>query len=56
LTNSGAKSVWTIEPFSHSIWVTTERGTQLFHNTTIESEGIKVDFQKIFDVDVSLSA
>lgn len=56
LTNSGAKTVWTVEPFSHSIWVTTEGGTQLFHNTTIESNGIKVDFQKIFDVDISLSA
>lgn len=56
LTSSGAKTVWTIEPFSHSIWVTTEGGTRLFHNTTIESDGIKVDFQKIFDVDISLSA
>jgi len=56
LTNSGAKTVWTIEPFSHSIWVTTEKETRLFHNTIIESEGIKVDFQKIFGSDVSLPA
>lgn len=56
LSNSGAKAVWTIEPFSHSIWVTTENGTQLFHNTTVESEEIKVDFQKIFGMDISLSS
>ncbi len=56
LANSGAKAVWTVEPFSHSIWVTTEKETQLFHNTRIESEGIAVDFQKIFGGDISLSA
>ena len=56
LIQSGAKSVWTVEPFSYSIWVTNEIGTKLFHNTTIESEGITVDFQKIFGGDLSLSA
>jgi Uma2 family endonuclease len=56
LTESGTNTVWTIEPFSHSIWVTTTEGTKLFHNTVIESEGISVDFQKIFGSDISLSA
>lgn len=56
LVNSGVKNVWTVEPFSYSIWVTNEKGTKLFHNTTIESEGITVDFQKIFGADISLSA
>ncbi|MEP6900285.1 MAG: Uma2 family endonuclease [Actinomycetota bacterium] len=56
LIEAGAKTVWTVEPFSHSIWVTNEEGTKLFHNTTIESEGITVDFQKIFGSDISLSA
>lgn len=56
LVQSGAKAVWTIEPFSYSIWVTTEKETRLFHNTIVESEGIKVDFQKIFGSDISLSA
>ncbi len=56
LVNSGVKNVWTIEPFSHSIWVTNEKEIKLFHNTTIESEGITVDFQKIFGADISLSA
>jgi Uma2 family endonuclease len=56
LNNSGIKTVWTIEPFSHSIWVTNERETKLFHNAKIESEGITVDFQKIFGGDLSLPA
>lgn len=56
LVQAGAKSVWTVEPFSFSIWVTNISGTKLFHNTTIESEGITVDFQKIFGGDLSLSA
>jgi Uma2 family endonuclease len=56
LVQSGAKSVWTVEPFSYSIWVTNEKGTKLFHNTTIEIEGVTVDFQKIFGADISLSA
>jgi len=56
LVQSGVKTVWTVEPFSRSIWVTNDRGTQLFHDTIVESEGIKVDFQKIFASDISLSA
>jgi Uma2 family endonuclease len=56
LVQSGAKSVWTVEPFSYSIWVTNEKGTKLFHNMTIEIEGVTVDFQKIFGADISLSA
>lgn len=56
LVQSGAKAVWTIEPFGYSIWVTTEKGTKLFHNATVESEGVKVDFQRIFGSDISLSA
>ncbi len=56
LVQSGVKSVWTIEPFSQTIFVTNESGTKLFHNTTVESEGIIVDFQKIFGGDLSLPA
>ena len=56
LVQSGTKVVWTIEPFSHSIWVTNEKETKLFYNTKIESEGITVDFQKIFGSDISMPA
>lgn len=45
---NGVKAVWTIEPFSGSIFVTTKNGEEIFHNQEVESEGIKVDFKKIF--------
>ena len=48
LVTNGVKAVWTIEPFSNSIFVTTAEGEKLFHNQEIESEEIKVDFRKIF--------
>lgn len=47
----GTKAVWTIEPFGRTIFVTTKDGEKIFHNQEIESEEIKVDFRKIFDVD-----
>lgn len=49
LVTNGVKAVWTIEPFSNSIFVTTAEGEKLFHNQEIESEEIKVDFRKIFN-------
>lgn len=48
LVTSGVKAVWTIEPFTNSIFVTTKDGEEVFHNQTVESEGITVDFRKIF--------
>lgn len=54
LIQSGVKSVWTIEPFSRTVFVTNENGNRLFHNTKVESEGVRVDFQKIFGSDLSL--
>ncbi len=48
LVANGVKAVWTIEPFSNSIFVTTKGGEEIFHNQAVESEGIKVDFRKIF--------
>ena len=49
LVANGVKAVWTIEPFSNTIFVTTKDGEAKFTNQTIESEGIKVDFTKIFN-------
>jgi len=49
LVTNGVKAVWTIEPFSNSIFVTTKDGKEIFHNQEVESEGIKVDFWKIFN-------
>ncbi len=48
LVANGVKAVWTIEPFTSTIFVTTLDGIKRFNNQAIESEGITVDFQKIF--------
>jgi len=48
LVQHGVKAVWTIEPYSRSIFVTTKEGGKIFYNQEVESEGIKVDFNKIF--------
>ena len=48
LVEKGVKTVWTIEPFTNTIFVTTKDGEEKFTNQTIETEGIKVDFKKIF--------
>lgn len=48
LVNHNVKAVWTIEPFTNTIFVTTPSGIQKFPSQIIESEGIVVDFQKIF--------
>jgi Uma2 family endonuclease len=49
LVEKGVKTVWTIEPFTNTIFVTTRDGEKKFTNQTIESEGIEVDFKKIFN-------
>lgn len=46
--DNGVKAVWTIEPFSNTIFVTTKEGKKRFHNQEVESENIKVDFSQIF--------
>jgi Uma2 family endonuclease len=44
----GIKTVWTIEPFTNTIFVTTPSGVKKYPSQEIESEGVKVDFTKIF--------
>ncbi len=48
LVANGVNVVWTIEPFTNTIFVTTKNGIKKFPSQIIENEGIKVDFQKIF--------
>lgn len=48
LIENNIKTVWTIEPYTNTIFVTTKSGIEKFQNQEIESEGIKVDFKKIF--------
>ncbi len=49
LVENNVKAVWTIEPYTNTIFVTTKDGIKKFQNQEIESEGIKVDFNKIFN-------
>lgn len=39
LVEKGVKTVWIIEPFTNTIFVTTKDGEEKFTNQTIESEG-----------------
>lgn len=48
LLNAGIKNVWTVEPYSHSVFVLNKEGKQLFHESIVESDGIKIDFNKVF--------
>lgn len=48
LIKNGVLAVWVIEPVTKSIVVITQNGKQAVQNQEVESEGIKVDFRKIF--------
>ena len=48
LVDAGVKVVWTIEPHSKSVFVTTPSEEKLFHDEVVENESIKVDFAKVF--------
>jgi Uma2 family endonuclease len=50
LVDAGVKSVWTLEPYSRTIFLTNKDvRNKLFHNQSVETEGITVDFRKIFE-------
>lgn len=48
MVKAGIKAVWAIEPYTRAIFVTTAQGESIFYNQEVVSEGIKVDFGKIF--------
>ncbi len=48
LIENNVKAVWTIEPFTNTIFVTTKDGIKKSLTQEIENEGIKVDFKKVF--------
>ena len=48
LVDNGIKAVWTVEPFTNTVFVTDKTGEKRFHNEVVESEGIQVDFRQIF--------
>ena len=49
MVKAGIKAVWTIEPYTRAIFVTNAQGENIFYSQAVESEGIKVDFEKIFN-------
>lgn len=49
LVKAGVKVVWTVEPHSRSVFVTTQTEERLFHDEIVENEGIQVNFAKVFD-------
>ncbi|MGH8476614.1 MAG: Uma2 family endonuclease [Methylococcales bacterium] len=48
LNEVGVRAVWTVEPYSRSVFVTTAEGVRLYHGEAVESEGIRVDFARVF--------
>lgn len=48
MIQAGIQSVWTVEPYSQTIFVTTAQGVERVYNQAVEFEAVKVDFQKIF--------
>ena len=48
LVKVGVKTVWVVEPYGRSIFVISNEGKKLFHEETVESEGMKVNFAKVF--------
>ncbi len=48
LVRQGVKAVWTVEPFSNTVFVTDKVGEKRLHNQEVESENIKIDFRQIF--------
>jgi len=55
LVKEGVEAVWTIEPFSQTIFVTTPHGEQRFHGEQVKSGEIEVDFAKVFRSEDSTS-
>jgi Uma2 family endonuclease len=50
LINAGIKTVWVVEPYGRSIFVISDRSKQLFHEEPVESNGVRVDFAKVFSL------
>lgn len=48
LVRAEVKATWTVEPYSHTVFVTTIDRETLFHEEVVESEGVQVDFSRIF--------
>lgn len=48
LVSAGVAAVWTIEPYSRSVFVTTKDGEVLYHGGIVATEGVEIDFSQVF--------
>ncbi len=48
LVDAGVQTVWTVEPFTRSVFITDQSGDQLTHNQSLTFNTIEVDFRQIF--------
>jgi Uma2 family endonuclease len=57
LVEAGVAQVWTVEPFTHTVFISSLEGETLSHNKTIAYEhleiNIEVDFPAIFNLTAS---
>jgi Uma2 family endonuclease len=51
LLKAWVKAVWIVEPYAKSVFVLSGREQRLFHQELVETEGIQVDFAKVFSAD-----
>ena len=50
LIEAGVKNVWTLEPYSRTVFLTNATvRNQRFHEQLVETDGIAVDFKKLFE-------
>lgn len=57
LVRAGVTAVWTVEPYTHSIFVTSDRGEAIVYDSAVRFNDIVVDFPEIFSLaTVSASA
>lgn len=48
LVQAGVTAVWTVEPYTRSIFITNPQGETIIYNAPVSLDDITVDFQQIF--------
>ena len=51
LLKAWVKAVWIVEPYARSVFVLSGKEQRIFHEELVETEGIRVDFAKVFSVE-----
>lgn len=51
LLKAWVKAVWIVEPYARSVFILSGREQRLFHQELVETEGIRVDFAKVFSAE-----